>query len=90
MLSALALFVLVAYVDVIGYDIVVQCPAHCNCRLTSSGTHLSVGMATCPAVAAPEKFHCRGTIISNGAHAIRPIIMTNALVGGPLNAVKLK
>jgi len=38
-------------------------------------------------VAAPEKFHCQGTtgaLIPNGAHTIRPIIMTNALVGGPL------
>ena len=34
--------------------------------------------------------HNRGTIISNGAHAIRPIIMTNRMVGGPLNALKLK
>jgi len=28
--------------------------------------------------------HNRGTIISNGAHAITPIIMTNILVGGAL------
>ena len=28
--------------------------------------------------------HNRGTIISNGAHAIRLIIMTNTLVGSPL------
>jgi len=34
--------------------------------------------------------HNRATIITNWAHAIRPIIMTNTLVGGPLNALKLK
>jgi len=49
-------------------------------------------------VAAPEKFDCRGTtrgtIISNGAHAIRHIRMTRLVhwleVHFTVNALKLK